>query len=294
MSFEEVSVDGRNVVITGATNGIGKEMARALARRGAALTIPARNISKAREIANELAAEPGATSTPRIVLCDMADLVSVRRAAEEIRTQLGGIDLLIANAGVNMTTPAVTAEGLDTMMATNHLGPFLLTNLLMDQLTDSARVVVTASEGHRLAGRIDFDGLGAPRDYGPLTSQKWYGQTKLLNILFTQHLAQRFAESRLDRTANCFCPGVSDTGVMGGGRAMARVMRAGVALGVVGSAGRGAALGVRLALDTSLATTNGAFFTNTRMLRRVPSRALRDIALRGKAWERSLALVGPV
>ncbi|MGY0498335.1 SDR family NAD(P)-dependent oxidoreductase [Nocardia sp. FBN12] len=294
MSFEEVSVDGSTVVITGATNGIGKEMARELARRGAVLTILARDATKARKVANELGAEPGATSTPRIVLCDMADLASVRRAADEIRTELGGIDLLVANAGVNLTAPAVTAEGLDMMMATNHLGPFLLTNLLLDRLTDAARVVVTASEGHRLAGRVDFDRLGAPHDYGLLTSQKWYGQTKLLNILFTQQLAHYFAERGLGQTANCFCPGVSDTGVLGGGRAIAKVMRAGAALGVVGSAHRGATLGVRLALDASLATTNGAFFTNTPLLRRLPSRALRDTELREHAWQRSRALVDSI
>jgi NAD(P)-dependent dehydrogenase (short-subunit alcohol dehydrogenase family) len=289
VDIDERPITGQRIVITGATNGIGKEIARALARRGAELTLVARNEKKAVATAKELSRENGATGVPDIVIGDLAELASVRRAAAEIRDRYDRIDVLVDNAGVNTMAGKTTSEGFDAMIATNHLGPFLFTNLLLDMVT--GRIVVTASEGYRLAGPLELDRLGEPREYGQVEAQRWYGQSKLLNILFTQQLAQNLSGTGV--TANCFCPGLANTDVGGDSRVFDQVKSIGERIGVVGSAERGAQLGIRLVLDTALDGVTGEFFTTTPGLRFVPAMpALRDKHLRQRAWDRSLAVVG--
>src|SRR5438067_3711751 len=143
----ERDIAAKRIVVTGATGGIGKEIARALISRGALLTLIARDADRAAATAAELAAEPGAAEAPEIVLCDLADLSSVRAAAYELHERYDGIDVLVANAGVRSFESHTTTDGFEQMMATNHLGPFLLTNLLLDLLRAGApsRIVITAS-----------------------------------------------------------------------------------------------------------------------------------------------------
>jgi len=289
----ERPIHGKRIVVTGATNGIGTELARALARRGAALTLVARNPAKAEATAAELAGEAGAVGAPDFVLADLSDLTAVREAAAELRERHDVIDVLVNNAGVNHLSGRTTADGFDEMVATNHLGPFLLTNLLLGplQLAPSARVVVTASEAHRSAFGLDLDRLAEPATYGPVGAERRYGQSKLMNILFTQELARRLEGTGV--TANCFCPGLNDTGLVSDSRAVLAASRLGARLGVVRRPEVGARMGVRLVVDADLDGVSGKFFTSTPGAGLLPSTpARRNEKLQRALWERSAELVG--
>ncbi|MFE3187996.1 SDR family NAD(P)-dependent oxidoreductase [Nocardia sp. NPDC059240] len=292
-TYPERPISGQRIVITGATNGIGKEMARALARRGAALTLVARNETKARDTVTELAAEPGVVTAPEYVVADLAELSSIRSAAAEITARYPVIDTLLNNAGIHSFSAGVTADGYEVMAGTNHLGPFLLTHLLLDRVIASgtARIVVTASEAHRSAARLDLDTFADPVPHGAIGSEPIYGRSKLLNILFTEELARRLDGTGV--TVNCFCPGIVASGLVRGSRLLTGTARAASRTPLVRTPRQGAEMGIRLVLDESLGTTSGEFFTSTPGLRFLPAvSARRDGALRQRLFDRSAELVG--
>jgi NAD(P)-dependent dehydrogenase (short-subunit alcohol dehydrogenase family) len=201
-------VAGKHVVMTGATNGIGLAAAEELAMRGAKVTIIARDQAKAKPLANRIGAD--------VVIADLASKSAVHHAADEILTRHERIDALVNNAGVYVTTRQLTQDWIETTWAVNHLAPFLLTNLLLQRLWDSApaRIVTTASDAHAGA-HIPFDDLDGSLAYAKRSSAGpgfvRYGQTKLANILFTGELGRRLAGTGV--TANCFPPGLVATGI---------------------------------------------------------------------------------
>jgi retinol dehydrogenase-12 len=289
----ERNVRDLRVVITGATSGIGEEIARGLVRRGAAVTIVARNKAKADAVATELAVGAAEAPAPEVVLADLGDLASVRRAAAELDRRYDRIDVLVNNAGLAVMSPARSADGFELMMATNHLGPFLLTNLLLGKLSRSgaARIVGTASEAHRVGGRPNLRTLAEPLDYGVLGGQAAYGRSKLMNILFTAELARRL--DGLGVTANCFCPGLVATGLA---RDVQGIQRAATFLArtpFVRHPEQGARMGLRLVLDPALDGVSGQFFTSTPGARLLPPVAARnDARYQRELWDRSAELVG--
>jgi NAD(P)-dependent dehydrogenase (short-subunit alcohol dehydrogenase family) len=281
-------------VVTGATEGIGKEIARGLVERGAAVTIVARNPTKAEATVRELAASVTGGPPTEVVLADLGDLGSVRRAADELRTRYDRIDVLVNNAGIVATRPVTSPDGFEIMMATNHLGPFLLTNLLLPVLRESgpARIVGTASEAHRFSSPLDPTTLAQPLEYGSAGAQVVYASTKLMNVLSTAELARRLAGTPV--TANCFCPGFVATGLSRdlGDRGQ-HVMRLVSRTPLLRRPEQGARMGLRLVLDPALAGTSGRFFTSTPGARLVPAVASRsNVPLQRELWERSAELVG--
>jgi NAD(P)-dependent dehydrogenase (short-subunit alcohol dehydrogenase family) len=172
---------GRTVVVTGANSGIGLAAARELARAGARVVMAVRSTEKGERAAETV---PGDREVRRL---DLADLGSVREFAAGWE---GDLDVLINNAGVMAVPQGRTADGFETQIGTNHLGPFALTNLLLPHVTD--RVVTIASGAHRM-GRIDLDDLNWERR----SYDRWraYGQSKLANLLFTLELQRRLAEA---------------------------------------------------------------------------------------------------
>ena len=291
-AVSERRISGDRVVITGATSGIGGAIARELATRGAHLTLLARDEAKAAVTATELASLPGAAGSPDVIRCDLADLGSVRRAAGALHDRYDAVDVLVNNAGMRSFASATTVDGFEQMMGTNHLGPFLLTNLLLDLLTASAhaRVVVTASEAHRLGGRVDLASLAEPVASGPAGAERRYGQSKLMNILSTQELAERLDDSTV--TANCFCPGAVATGLVRETRFLDLGARLLSRTPSIRTPEQGARMGVRLVVDSTLGETTGRFFTSTPGLGRLPAVSARtDRAYRREAWERSAGLV---
>src|ERR1700760_30138 len=177
---------GRTALITGANSGIGLEAARRLAGAGARVIMASRNTEKGEAAAAEIRASfPDAQLDVRKL--DLSSLGSVRAFAEGFGEQQ--LDLLVNNAGVMVPPYTKSADGFELQLATNHLGHFALTGLLLDKLlaTPHARVVTISSTAHKM-GKIDFDDLQRERSYN-----RWltYGQSKLANLLFTLELDRR-------------------------------------------------------------------------------------------------------
>lgn len=171
------SFEGRTVIVTGATSGLGRVVATRLGAKSARVVLAVRNVAAGEEVAATI----GGGAEVRAL--DLADLSSVRHFAEEWE---GEIDVLINNAGIMMVPKRLTTDGYESQFATNHLGHFALTNLLLPHITD--RVVTVASSAHRWGG-FDLDDLNwERRDYRP---ERAYGQSKISNLLFTLELQRR-------------------------------------------------------------------------------------------------------
>ena len=201
--------DARRVaVITGTTHGIGRVTARELARAGLTVAMLCRDPRAASAVRDEIAARvPG--SDLRIVECDLSSFASVRRAAAAVRGQFERVDLLVNNAGITSATRRRSADGFELTFATNHLGPFLLTTLLIGGIAPGGRVVTVASRAHL---RASFD-LEAARDGGRrYRALAAYDRSKLANVMHTFALARRLAGRPV--TANCLHPGVVATNLL--------------------------------------------------------------------------------
>ena len=196
-------LSGRTAVVTGANTGLGLQAARVLAARGAHVVLTCRNAVKASRAADQIAAaSPGNEAS--VVRLDLSSQASVRAAATEIRARFPRVDLLINNAGVMEVPYQRTEDGFELTLATNHLGPFALTGLLLDRLADGARIVTVSSIGH-LDGVIGFDDLQSERNYDP---DRAYGQSKLANLLFTYELDRRLRAAGSSLAALACHPGV--------------------------------------------------------------------------------------
>lgn len=264
---------GKRVLITGATNGIGLAAARELARRGAQLAIVSRNEAKGAATAAQL---PGETD---VLYADLSKRASVRKLASEVLERYPRIDVLVNNAGAIFEQRELTEDGIERTWALNHLAPFLLTNLLLERLKQSApaRVITTASDAHKGA-KLPFDDLAAERRYSGRGYGR-YGETKLANILFTKELARRLEGSGV--TANCFHPGLVATGF---NRNNGLLMRASMALVKPFSrnAEKGAETLVWLA-DSDDVPDSGGYFVDEKPA--TPTREAQDMDAARRLWE---------
>lgn len=200
-------MQGRVCLITGASNGIGKAAAVKLSKMGASLVLLCRNRDRGENAVAEISLRSGNEDVD-LLLADLGSLRQVREAAEAFLGSSRPLHVLINNAGAIYMDRTVTEDGIETTFAVNHLGHFLLTNMLMHRMRDSglARIVNVSSEAHKFAygdGRIAFDDLMGERTY---SGWRAYGQSKLANILFTDELARRLRGSEI--TANALHPGV--------------------------------------------------------------------------------------
>jgi len=282
----------QRVVITGATSGIGHAAALELARRGAALTIVCRNPERGKTTAAELEDAAGAAPVD-VLVADLSELDQVRAVAQEVNDRYPAVNVLINNAGVQDLWPRSTSDGFDHMLASNYLGPFLLTNLVLDRVraAPGGRVVIVTSDAHRIAARIDpasFEQLG---EYsGSRTAIRAYARTKFLDLLFSYELARRLDGS--GATANACCPGLVATNLVEGGPAMGRADQVLTKTPLLRTPEQGARILVKLATDPSLAGVSGRYFPSTPGSRFIPRRpATRDAALQQRIWDRTAELV---
>ena len=270
---------GKTVVITGGSSGIGRETACALACAGAQVVITSRHRERGDKAAAALRSRTG---NPRIhaVQMDLADLTSVREGAAEILARFERIDVLINNAGVLLGKRRMSADGIEATFATNHLGHFALTHLLLERIVRSApaRIITVAARAHRAVhGSLDIDGLASGAAY---KGERAYAQSKLANILFTRALSQRLAGTGV--TANCVHPGVVATRIGADdarlwrsiGRALTRPLKM--------SAWQGARTSIYLATSPRVANVSGRYFAHCRVVR--PSGAAQDDAAAQHLW----------
>ena len=200
---------GKTILVTGANTGIGFEIARHLASKGARVLLGSRNAAKGREAVNRIkTGHPSANAA--VLVLDLADMASIRAAAEQVQGE-ARLDVLVNNAGL-MMPPLGLAHGVEQQFGVNHLGHFALTGLLLDKLAadGGGRVVVQASLAHRRA-RIDFDNLDASRGY---SGQKFYSQSKLANLLFAFELDRRLRASGSRVEAIACHPGFAQTDIV--------------------------------------------------------------------------------
>lgn len=271
----------RNTLITGASGGIGLEMAKALAASGDALIVTGRNPDKlqsALDVINASATGPKAEGVP----LDIGDFDAVRRFAADIDERLPHIDVLALNAGLYTRKLHTLPNGFEAMIGVMHLGHFLLTKLLLDKLLASPapRVVVTSSVGHKF-GKIDYDSFTDPSKHR--IGFSGYAQAKLANLLFARELASRYGDRGL--IANAFHPGAVATGIW---RELPQPIPW-LADKFMLTPAQGADTGVWLATAEKAGQINGEYLVARKV---VPSsKTGNDLTLAADLWEQSEKLV---
>ncbi len=275
-------LSGRTCLVTGATSGIGRELARGLARRGASVIVHGRDAGRAEAARALVAAESGA-GPAHVALGDFSSLASVRSLAADVRARFPRVDVLVNNAGIFTSRRAVTVDGFESTFAVNHLAPFLLTNLLLDRLAPTARVVTVASEAHRGARSLDFEDLQGERRWSGVAA---YCASKLANVMFAFELARRVDGSGV--TSNACHPGSVRTNWARQGFGVVQLVVRVAAPFMLSPAG-GARTPLRVAAGADVGDVTGAYFVRGRP--REPSRAARDAGTQGRLWRESARLV---
>jgi NAD(P)-dependent dehydrogenase (short-subunit alcohol dehydrogenase family) len=281
-------MSGKTVVVTGGNSGIGLETAVALGLMGARVIITGRNRQRGEAAVEKISARIGAHGSVELAIFDLADLSSVRAGAKELLERCPKLDVLINNAGLILSKRTETVDGYESTFAINHLGPFLLTTLLLPCLIESApaRVVNVASTAHSAARKgIPFDDLASRASYGGM---RVYGESKLANILFTIELARRTEGQGV--TANSLHPGTVRTRYGADGD-----VKGPLALGIkIGqpfflSAAKGARTSVYLASSPEVADVSGKYFVKCRQ--KTPKPWGQDAAAARRLWDVSEAMV---
>jgi NAD(P)-dependent dehydrogenase (short-subunit alcohol dehydrogenase family) len=200
-----VTLEGRTIVVTGASSGIGEAGAVELARRGASVVPVGRDPERLSMVAGRI--HKASTRHAEPEQADFASLDNVRALADRLEERCERIDVLVNNAGLRTDRREVSVDGHDLTFQVNHLAPFLLTNLLLERLRASApaRVVTTSSDAHE-RGEIVLDDLDSKKEW---SSSQSYANSKLASVLFTRELARRIPDDEV--VANCFDPGVTRT-----------------------------------------------------------------------------------
>ena len=282
------TMDGRRVLITGGNTGLGLETGVALAREGAEIVFTSRDAQKGEAARTEIRDRSGSDAV-EVMELDLANLASVREFAPRFAASHDRLDVLVNNAGVMLGSRRETVDGYEMTFQVNHLGPFLLTNLLRDRLVagNEARVVNVASAAHSTARRgLDFDDLQATRRY---RSYSVYGKSKLANILFTRELARRWDDTGI--TANAVHPGfvASRFGRDGDNGRFADLVFP-LLRPFAHSPIDGARTQVYVASAPELAGITGGYWAKSAPA--TPSAAAQDDAAAARLWEISEQLVG--
>ena len=275
----------KTILITGASDGIGLEASAQLAAQGHRVVMVGRNPEKTAAAVAEVVKRTGSGQVSSMI-CDFASLESVRALADEVRADIDHLDVLVNNAGTVSDKRTETQDGFETTFGVNHLGPFLLTELLRDLVVSSApaRIVFTASDGH-YRGTMNFDDLGYERGYHIL---KAYFRSKLANVLYARHLARELEGTGV--TVNALHPGGVATNIWGGAPAYARPVLAIAKRLVMISPADGGKTITFLATSPEVEGKTGGYYEKNRLKR--PAALALDDALGERLAEESAKLVG--
>lgn len=276
---------GRVCVVTGATSGIGRATALALARRGATVVMMARDAARGERVQDELRRESG-NDAIELARVDLASLASVREAAAGIATRFPEVHVLIDNAGVHSMRRRASADGFDLTIAVNHLGPFLLTLLLVPRLRAAvpSRIVIVTSMFERFARLADLDAATFRADRAPGAFRSYF-RSKLANLLFAFELGRRLEGSGI--SVHAVHPGLVATSLM---RELPVWMRSSYEW-LLPAADAGAQPVVTLA-TAPLPTESGARYVGPHGREARASSRARDAALAARLWEVSIELTG--
>ncbi|XP_052769930.1 retinol dehydrogenase 11-like [Mya arenaria] len=283
---------GKTVLITGANTGIGKETAKDLAKRGARVLLACRDLTRAQKAASDIINSTGNTNVV-VYKLDLSSLKSVRECAEEVKKNEQRLDILINNAGVMWTPQWKTEDGFDMQMGTNHLGHFLLTNLLLDLVKKSApsRIVTVSSLGHRRAN-LNLEDINCAKSFSTVTA---YANSKLANILFTRELAKRLEGTNV--TAVSLHPGaiaselgrhIEDRNLVS--RLLAKVLYYPFLKHLIKTPTAGAQTTLYCALDPDVENHPGKYFSDCAV--KEPTKAGQDDVMASKLWALSEKLTG--
>jgi NAD(P)-dependent dehydrogenase (short-subunit alcohol dehydrogenase family) len=278
-------MNGKTVLITGGTGGIGRATAHGLAALGAHVVLVARDPAKGDRTVAEIRRQAGNDDVEMLV-ADLSSQASVRALAGQVEARLQRLDVLVNNAGGFWATRRTTVDGLEHTFAVNHLAPFLLTNLLLDKLKASAPArVVTVSSGAQAMGRLNFDDLQGETGYSGQTA---YNQSKLANVMFCYALARRLAGTGV--TSTVLHPGVvrSNFGKDDPTPAIRFVIT--WFKPFLKSPERGARTSIHLASSPEVAGVTGEYFSGKRVRR--SAKLSHDLAAGERLWHESERLVG--
>jgi retinol dehydrogenase-12 len=258
-------MQGKHVAITGPTAGIGRHTALELARRGAELTLLCRNADKAQALQQDIIAAGG--EAPTVILMDMANLASVRQAAEELLALGRPLDVLLNNAGLINTTRKVTMDGFEESLAVNHFAPFMLTGLLLPALQQApaARIVNVASDAHSFVKGMGFEDMQAENSYKIFRE---YGRSKLASILFTRSLATRLQGQ--DITVNCLHPGAVATSLGTNNKGLLSKVLPALLKPFFRSPQQGAETSIYLCCSDDVSAISGQYFVRSKQVKPKP------------------------
>ena len=269
-------MEGRICLITGATSGIGKETALALAKTRATIVFTARDIKKGVEIRDQFRIL-SKNEMVEVLECDLSSLQSVRDCCDRFRSKYDRLHVLINNAGTWEKTRKLSKDGIENTFAVNHLAPFLMTNLLLNIMKKSipARIISVSSGLH--GGTIDFDDVEFARRFKGMSA---YRQSKLADMLFIKELARRLQGTGI--TANCLMPGFVASGLSRNSSAIGRSF-----FKIFGSSPeKGAETSIYLASSPEMENISGECFRKKRVVQ--TSKESNDPILARRLWDLSV------
>jgi NAD(P)-dependent dehydrogenase (short-subunit alcohol dehydrogenase family) len=275
------------VLITGGSSGMGKAAAVELAKLGYFVIFISRNKERGEKALRDIKTESGSEDV-RLMLCDLGDIKSIRKFAEEFKLSYSRLDILINNAGVILPERHETKDGYELQFGVNHLGHFLLTNLLLETIINSApsRIINVASGAHKV-GKIHFQDINFKKNFNLI---KAYAQSKLANILFTYELADRLKNTEV--TVNCLHPGAVATQMginrkTGFGTFITRMLKP-----FFQTPKEGASTAIYLAASDEVKKVTGKYFYKRKPIK--SSKLSYDRELAEKLWKLSEELVNSV
>ncbi len=276
-------------LVTGASSGMGRETALALSKKGIFVVMLCRNLKRGKA-AMEYIKEKAHCVNVDLMLCDLGDISDIYRFCEDFKKKYTHLDILINNAGVLNFNRQETKDGLEMHFGVCHIGHFLLTNLLLDGMSENARIVMVSSVAHKV-GKVHFDDLGLKNGY---SVAKAYSQAKLCNLLFSKELTKRLENTNI--TINCVHPGAVITNIGARRReGMTNInwirKTAGAILApFVKTPEKGAATAIYVATSKECENMKGMYFANCKLAK--PSVKTKDEKLAQKLWMVSEQITG--
>ncbi|KAK4748645.1 hypothetical protein SAY87_015231 [Trapa incisa] len=290
-----IDASGLTAVVTGASSGIGAETARVLALRGAHVVMAVRNMEAGQNVKETILKEIPSAKID-IMELDLSSMSSVRKFASDYVMSGLPLNLLINNAGVMATPFMLSKDNIELQFATNHLGHFLLTNLLLETMKKTSsesnqegRIVNLSSMGHNYAYRdgIRFDKINDESEYNSIQA---YGQSKLANILHANELTRQLKEEGVQITANSLHPGSIATNLLRH-HSFINALASSIGTYVLKNVPQGAATTCYVALHPQVAGVSGKYFSDSNIAK--PSNLAQDAHLGKKLWDFSVKLTEP-